>query len=60
MEHGKNLRAGVDGQPEPEHLLITAQPGAQLVQLEVWKPEVAEIMLVQSLRVLTSARQKGA
>jgi hypothetical protein len=54
MEHRKKLRAGVDGQPEPEHLLGAAQPGAQLVQLEVWEPEGAEIMLVQGLCMLES------
>jgi len=59
MEHGQNLRAGVDGQPEPEHLLVAAQPGAQLVQLEVREPEVAEIMLVQGLCMLASAGQPG-
>jgi hypothetical protein len=31
MEHGKKLRSGVDGQPEPEHLCGAAEPGAQLV-----------------------------
>ncbi len=59
MEHGKNLRAGVDGQPEPEHVLIAAQPGAQFIQLEVWEPEMAEGTLVQGLCVLASASQPG-
>jgi hypothetical protein len=35
IEHGKKLRKGIDGQPQPQHLLIAAQPGAQFVQLEV-------------------------
>jgi hypothetical protein len=59
MEHGKNLREGINGQPEPEHLLVVAQPGAQLVQLEMWELEVAEIVLVQGLCMLASARQPG-
>jgi hypothetical protein len=32
-EDGENLRLGVDGQPEPEHLFGAAQPGAQFVQV---------------------------
>ena len=59
MEHGKNLRAGIDGQPQPQHLFVAAQPGAQFVQLEVREPEVAEEALVQGLRVLPSAGQPG-
>ena len=51
MEHGKNPRAGVDGQPQPEHLFVAAQPGSQLVQLEVRELEVAERVLVQGLCV---------
>jgi hypothetical protein len=27
MEHGKKLRSGVDGQPEPEHLCVLASSG---------------------------------
>jgi hypothetical protein len=60
MEHGKKLRAGVDGQPEPEDLLGAAQPGAQFIQLEVRELEMAEGTLVQGLSVLASARQKGS
>jgi hypothetical protein len=41
MEDGKNLRAGVDGQPQPEHLFVAAQPGAQFIQLEVRELEIA-------------------
>jgi hypothetical protein len=54
MEHRKKLREGINGQPEPEHLLVAAQPGAQLVQLEVWELEVAERVLVQGLCMLES------
>jgi hypothetical protein len=46
MEDGKNLCARVDGQPEPQHLLGAAEPGAQFVQLEVRELEMAEEALV--------------
>ncbi len=41
MEDGKNLRAGVDGQPQPENLFVAAQPGSQFIQLEVRELEIA-------------------
>ncbi len=59
MEDGKNLGAGVDGQPEPQHLLGTAEPGAQFIQLEVREPQMVKGALVQGLCVLASASQKG-
>jgi len=46
LKHRKNLRQGINGQPEPEHLLIAAQPGAQFIQLEVRELEMAEEALV--------------
>ncbi len=46
MEDGNNLGEGVDGQPQPQHVLVAAQPRAQFVQLEVREPEVAEGALV--------------
>src|SRR5258707_1191543 len=57
MEYWHNLRAGIDGQPEPDHLGGAAQSGAQFVQLQMWEPEVAEGALVQGLCVLASASQ---
>ena len=33
MEHGKKLGARVDCQPEPESLLMTAEPCSEFVQL---------------------------
>ncbi len=60
MECGKNLREGIDGQPEPEHVCGAAQPGAQFVQLEVREPEMAEGALVQGLCVLASASQPAS
>ena len=59
MEHGKKLGAGIDGEPEPQHLFGAAQPGAQFVQLEVWEVEMEEEALVQGLRVLASTGQPG-
>jgi len=41
-EHGQNLGAGIDGWPDPEHVLGVASPGAQFVQLQVWEPQLAE------------------
>jgi hypothetical protein len=46
LEDGEKLRARVDGQPQPEHVSIAAQPGAQFVQLEMWELEVTEGTLV--------------
>ena len=57
LEDGKNLGAGVDDQPEPEHVLSAAQFGSQFIQLEVWEPEMAEEAFVQGLCVFPSASQ---
>ena len=59
MEDGNDLREGVDGQPQPQDLLIAAQPGSQLVQLEVRKLEVGEAAPMQGLCMLASASQPG-
>ena len=57
LKHGKNLGAGINGQPEPQHLRMTAEPGAQFVQLQVWELEMAKGALVQGVCVLSSSRQ---
>jgi hypothetical protein len=57
MEHWKNLGAGVDGQPEPEHVCGAAQPGVEFIQLQMREVQVAEIVLVQRLSMLPSARE---
>jgi hypothetical protein len=57
LKHGKNLREGINGQPEPQHLLRAAQPGSQFIQLEVRKVEVAEAVLVQGLCMSPCASQ---
>ena len=57
LKHRQNLGAGIDGQPEPEHLRGAAQPGAQLVQLQVREMEMAEAALVQGVPMLPSSRE---
>jgi hypothetical protein len=59
MEDRKDLRAGIDGQPEPEHVFGAAESGAQFVQLEVREVELAEKAFVQSVRVYTCASEPG-
>jgi hypothetical protein len=59
LEHRKDFREGVDDQPEPEHVVRAAEPGAQFVQLQVRKVELAEEALVQGVRMLTRTGQKG-
>jgi hypothetical protein len=51
LKHGQNLGERINGQPEPEHLCGAAQPGAQLVQLEMREVQMAEEALVQGVRV---------
>ena len=41
LEHGKKLGAGINRQPQPEHVLRAAQAGAQFIQLQVREAEVA-------------------
>ncbi len=52
MEHGKNLGTRVDCQPEPEYLLMAAEPCSEFVQLQVWEVQMAEGASVQGLRML--------
>src|SRR6266851_3234894 len=59
IKHRQKLGAGVDGQPEPEHLGTVAEPCAQFIQLHMRELEVAEKVLVQRLSVLASAGQPG-
>ncbi len=60
VEDGNDLREGVDGQPQPEHVCGAAQPGAQFVQLQVRELEVGEAAPVQGLSVLAGTGQKGS
>jgi len=48
---------GVDGQPQPEHVLRAAQPGSQFIQLEMGELQMAEGSLVQGLCMFKSASQ---
>jgi hypothetical protein len=59
LKHGKNLGAGINGQPEPQHLRMAAEPGAQFVQLQVRELEMAEGAFVQDLCMFPSASQPG-
>jgi len=54
LKHRNNLGERIDGQPEPENLVGSAQPGAQFIQLKMREPERAERALVQCLSVLAS------
>ncbi len=60
MEHRKKLRAGVDDEPEPQHVLATPEPRSQFIELEMWDLEVAERVLVQGLSVQACTREKGS
>lgn len=58
-EHGNKLGAGVNGQPEPEHVLRAAQLRAPFIHLQMREPERAEEAFVQGLRLLSSTGQPG-
>ena len=60
MEHRKDFREGVDGQPEPEHLCGAPKPGAQFIQLQMRELEMAKEAFVQGLCMVKSASQKGS
>ena len=51
LKHRKNLGTRVDGQPEPQHLFGTAQPGAQFVQLQVRKQCSCKVCACPRVRV---------
>ena len=60
MEHGNKLGAGIDGEPEPQHLFGAAQPCAQFIQLEIRKLEMTEKVLVEALSMLPSTGEPGS
>jgi hypothetical protein len=60
MQHGQKLCAGVDGQPQPEHLGGAAKPCANFIQLEVRNVQVAEGVLMEELSVLACPSEKGS
>ena len=47
LKDGKNLGAGIKGQPGSAHLFGTAETGAQFVQLEMREGEMEEEPLMQ-------------
>src|SRR5215469_11933965 len=59
LERRQKLGAWIDDQPEPQHLLRTLQPRAQLIQLQVREMEVAEEAYVQGLCMRASASEPG-
>jgi hypothetical protein len=59
MQHGQNLGARIDGQPQPEHLGGAAQPGAQFVELQMRNVQVAEAALMEDLSVLACPSEPG-
>ena len=59
QKHRQDLGKGINSQPEPQHLLGAAQPGAQFVQLDVWELEMQEEALVQGVCVLASTEEPG-
>jgi hypothetical protein len=59
LKHRDDLGEGIDGQPQPEDLCGSAQPGSQFVQLEVWEVQVAEAALMEELCVLACSSEPG-
>ena len=54
LKHRDDLGEGIDGQPQPEDLCGTVQPGAEFVQLEVGEMDGAKGALVERPGVLAS------
>jgi hypothetical protein len=59
LKHRKNLREGINGQPEPQHMLGAPEPCSLFVQLEVRELEGAKAALVEGLCVLVSMSHPG-
>jgi hypothetical protein len=59
MQDRKDLRTGVDGQPQPQDVGVAAQPRPQFVQLDIRKLEMTEKVRVKALSVLPSTGQPG-
>ncbi len=57
MEHGENLGARIDRQPQLEHLPGRVEPGANFVQLQVREMQVTEEALVQGLGMFPCASE---
>src|SRR5215469_14497592 len=51
LKHRKNLGERIDGQPQPEHLGGTTEPGSNFVQLQVREVQVAKEVLMEDLSV---------
>jgi hypothetical protein len=59
LKHRKNLGAGIDRQPQPQHLCGAAQPGSKFVQLQVREVQVAEAALMEELSVPARTGEPG-
>ena len=57
MQHGHNLGARIDGQPQPEDLCGAAEPGSNFVQLQVRDVQVAEAVLMEDFCVPACTRE---
>jgi hypothetical protein len=57
MQDRKDLRTGVDGQPQPQDVGVAAQSGSNFVQLQVREVQVAEGALMEKLSMLACARE---
>jgi hypothetical protein len=55
MQDRKDFRPGINDQPQPQDVSVAAQPGANFVQLQVRKVQVAKGALMEDLSVLGSA-----
>ncbi len=59
MQHGQNLGARIDSQPQPKHLGGAAEPCANFIQLQVWNVQVAEEALMEELSVPACPSEPG-
>ena len=59
LKHRDDLGEGIDGQPQPEDLCGSTQPGLQFVQLEVREVQVAEAALMEERCMLACASEPG-
>ena len=59
LKHGKDLGAGIDGEPKPHHLLVAPEPSSQFIQLKMREPKIREEAFVQDLWMFASASEPG-
>jgi hypothetical protein len=59
MEDGKQLRRGVDDQPQPQDAGMAAEPCSQFIQLQMREVQMGEEAHVQGVCVLACTSQPG-